>query len=80
MNYKNGTNYSFEIDIWSFGIILYSLFYKKTPFESQEKGKTKKNIQNVMYKFPENNQVSDDAKDLMRSIFVKEPSLRPSII
>ena len=79
LNYKNGTNYSFEIDIWSFGIILYSLFYKKTPFESQEKGKTKKNIQNVMYKFPENNQVSDDAKDLMRSIFVKEPSLRPSI-
>ena len=79
LNYKNGTNYSFEIDIWSFGIILYSLFYKKTPFESPEKGKTKKNIQNVIYKFPENNQVSDDAKDLMRSIFVKEPSLRPTI-
>ena len=79
LNYKNNTNYSFEIDIWSFGIILYSLYYKKTPFESQEKGKTKKNIQNVIYKFPENNQVSDDAKDLMRSIFVKEPSLRPTI-
>ena len=79
LNYKNGTNYSFEIDIWAFGIILYSLFYKKTPFESQEKGKTKKNIQNVIYKFPENNQVSEDAKDLMRSIFVKEPSLRPTI-
>lgn len=78
LNYKNG-NYSFGIDIWSFGIILYSLFYKKTPFESQEKGKTKKNIQNVIYKFPENNQVSEDAKNLMRSIFVKEPSLRPSI-
>ena len=79
LNYKNNTNYSFEIDIWSFGIILYSLYYKKTPFESQEKGKTKKNIQNVIYKFPENNQVSDDAKDLMRSIFVKDPSLRPTI-
>ena len=79
LNYKNGTNYSFEIDIWAFGIILYSLFYKKTPFESQEKGKTKKNIQNVIYKFPENNKVSEEAKDLMRSIFVKEPSLRPTI-
>ena len=79
LNFKNGINYSFEIDIWSFGVILYSLFYKKTPFESQEKGKTKKNIQNVIYKFPENIQVSDDAKDLMRSIFVKDPSLRPSI-
>ena len=79
LNYKNGTNYSFEIDIWSFGIILYSLFYKKTPFESHEKGKTKKNIQNVSYRFPENIQVSEDAKDLMRSIFVKDPNLRPTI-
>lgn len=78
-NYKNYINYTFETDIWSFGIILYSLFFHKTPFESPVKGKTKKNIQNVIYSFPQNNEVNENAKNLMRKIFVKEPSERPSI-
>ena len=78
-NHKNYINYSFETDIWSFGIILYSLFFHKTPFESPGKGKTKKNIQNVIYSFPQNNEVNENAKNLMRKIFVKEPSERPSI-
>ena len=79
LNHKNNCNYSFETDIWAFGIILYSLFFHKTPFESSGKGKTKKNIQNVIYSFPPNNSIDENAKDLIRQIFVKDPSDRPTI-
>jgi len=79
LNLKNNTNYSYEIDIWSFGVILYSLFYHKTPFEDPAKGKTRRNIENINYTFPENKNISDNAKNLIRKIFVKDPSLRPTI-
>ena len=79
LNHKNNCSYSFEIDIWAFGIILYSLFFHKTPFEAPGKIKTKKNIQNVIYTFPSNNSVDENAKDLLRQIFVKDPNDRPTI-
>ena len=79
LNNRNSFNYSFETDIWSFGIILYSLFYHKTPFEEPGKGKTKKNIQNIIYSFPTNNEVKETAKNLIRKIFVRDPNERPSI-
>ena len=79
LNLKNNTNYSYEIDIWSFGVILYSLFYHKTPFEDPGKGKTRRNIENINYTFPENKNITDEAKYLIRKIFVKDPSLRPTI-
>ena len=76
---KNNNSYSFEIDIWSFGVILYTLLFHKTPFENDVKGKTKYNIINVIYNFPNNIHISDDAKDIIMKIFVKEPYLRPKI-
>jgi len=79
LNHKSNFSYSFETDIWAFGIILYSLFFHKTPFEAPGKGKTKKNIQNIIYSFPSNNSVSENAKNLIRKILVKEPNDRPSI-
>ena len=77
-NKKHELNYSFPIDIWAFGIIIYSLFFNKTPFE--EKGKTKDNILNIKYNFPYNiNHISKDAENLIRKIFVHHPSKRPTI-
>ena len=79
LNYKkHELKYSFEIDIWAFGVILYTLFFNKTPFE--EPKKTKENIQNIKYNFPTHiNKISKDAENLIRRIFVKDPTLRPSI-
>jgi polo-like kinase 1 len=79
LNHKNGLNYSFEIDIWAFGVMLYSLYYHKTPFEQEIKGKTKYNIQNIIYSFPKEVTISKEAKDLISSILVKDPSQRPKI-
>ena len=79
LNYKkHELKYSFEIDIWAFGVILYSLFFNKTPFE--EPKKTKDNIQNIRYNFPRHiNKISREAENLIRRIFVRDPTLRPSI-
>ena len=73
LNHKNGLNYSFEIDIWAFGVMLYTLYYHKTPFEQEVKGRTKYNIQNIIYSFPKEVSISKEAKDLIRSILVKDP-------
>ena len=67
---KNSNSYSFEIDIWSFGIILYSLLFHKTPFEAENKAKTNFNIINVIYKYFNN---------ISMKIFVIKPYLRPKI-
>ena len=79
LNRKNGLNYSFEIDIWAFGVMLYTLYYHKTPFEQEIKGRTKYNIQNVVYSFPKEVSISKEAKDLINSILVKDPAKRPKI-
>ena len=79
LNHKNGLNYSFEIDIWAFGVMLYTLYYHKTPFEQEVKGRTKYNIQNIIYSFPKEVAISKEAKDLISSILVKDPERRPKI-
>ena len=76
---KNGYNYSFEIDIWAFGIIIYTLYYHKTPFEHGGKSKTKNNILTIDYSFPPEIAISKEAKELIKSILVKNPHQRPKI-
>ena len=79
LNSTNSLKYSFEIDIWAFGIILYSLYYQKTPLEQETKEMTKLNIQNIIYSFPNEVAISKEAKDLISSILVREPKQRPKI-
>ena len=79
LNHKNGLKYSFEVDIWAFAVLLYTLFFNKTPFEEKAKGKTKYNIQNIVYTFPKEVPISKEAKDLISSILVKNPNERPKI-
>ena len=38
-NKKGGLKYSFKTDIWAFGVLMYSLFFKKTPFKKEPKKK-----------------------------------------
>lgn len=77
--HKNGLKYSFEVDIWAFAVLIYTLFFSKTPFEEKAKGKTKYNIQNIIYTFPKEIPISKEAKDLISSILVKNPNERPKI-
>ena len=74
-----GNKYSFETDIWAFGVVLYLLFFRKTPFKLEPKKKKEYNIQSLFENIPKDSHISKEALELIKSIFVKDPRLRPKI-
>ena len=67
-----------SVDIWAFGIILYLFFFGKTPFKGKNEEETLDNIKNIKYNFEENdkNNISEEAKDLISKILIKDPCKR----
>ena len=74
-----GNGYSFEVDIWAIGIIIYQLILGKYPFYGEDKKDTEKKIMKEELKFPEKAIISNAAKDLIKQILVKDPSKRPTL-
>jgi len=66
----------FGADLWAFGVMLYQMFYGKTPFKGGNNYATFKNIEKLQITFPQNITISENAKDLIRKILVKDPSKR----
>ena len=73
------TGHSYEVDIWSLGVIIYTLIIGKPPFETRDVKTTYKRIKMNAYSFPESAIISDSAKDLITQILVTDPSKRPSL-
>ena len=71
--------YSFEVDIWALGIIIYELIIGKPPFSENDVKSTYEKIKKVEYTFPEDSVISNDAKNLISQILVKEPNKRLSL-
>ena len=68
--------YSYEIDVWSLGIIIYTLLVGKTPFETQKFIELLEKVKRMDYSFPENINISNEAKNLISKILVEDPSKR----
>jgi len=71
-------NYGFECDLWSCGVILYVLLVGYPPFDGKSTNEIFQNITKGYYKISgdEWDNISDDAKDLLKQLLQKNPSQR----
>eukprot|EP00826_Nyctotherus_ovalis_P010374 TRINITY_DN12740_c0_g3_i1.p1 TRINITY_DN12740_c0_g3~~TRINITY_DN12740_c0_g3_i1.p1 ORF type:complete len:322 (+),score=99.48 TRINITY_DN12740_c0_g3_i1:403-1368(+) len=76
----NGTQgHSYEVDIWSIGVILYTLLIGKPPFETSDVKTTYKRIKANSYTFPEHIRISNSARSLVTWILNLDPAKRPTL-
>ena len=73
------SGHSYEVDIWSLGVIIYTLLIGKPPFKAKDVNITHERIKMNLYTFPSNAIISEAAKDLIGQILVLDPSKRPSL-
>ena len=74
---KNG--HSYEVDIWSLGVVIYTMLFGTPPFDANDEKVIYKKIKMNSYKFPENIKVENSAKKLISSLLNLDPSKRPSL-
>ncbi|KAG5888301.1 hypothetical protein JTB14_022189 [Gonioctena quinquepunctata] len=63
-------------DIWSMGVTLYAFVYGFLPFHDDNIVGLYSKIKHQNFEFPSKPDISDDLKDLIRKMLVKEPSQR----
>jgi len=74
------SGHSYEVDIWSTGVIIYTMLFGKPPFETNDVKTTYNRIKKNQFSFPENVKASKEVKDLISKILVSEPSERLSLV
>lgn len=71
--------HSFQVDIWSMGVIMFTCLVGKPPYEAKDVKATYQRIMANEYSFPKNTSISDDAKDLIMKMLQSKPVDRPSL-
>jgi len=78
--YDSGSGHSFEVDVWSVGVIIYTLLIGKPPFQTSNVNRIYEKIKRNEYEIPAESQISNHARDLIKQILTPLPSDRPSLI
>ena len=71
--------HSYEVDVWSLGVIIYTLLIGRSPYETPDVKTTYKKIKMNSYSFPTGHSISDSAKSLITRILNLDPARRPSL-
>ena len=69
------SGHSYEVDIWSTGVIMYLMMMGKAPFETSRLDKTYEKISRAEFEFPDWFKDSQ-AKDLLRKMLVVDVGKR----
>jgi polo-like kinase 1 len=76
-NHQKG--HSFQVDVWSLGVVMFTMLVGKPPFEDVDVKSTYQRIRDNAYAFPETLFISSSAKSLVQSILRHDPKARPTI-
>lgn len=68
--------HSYEVDIWSLGVLIYTLSVGKPPFETPDIRQTYRKIRSCAYNFPGSPKLSSELKDLISNLIVSDPANR----
>ena len=71
--------HSFQVDLWSIGVITYALLIGKPPFQSKDVKDVYRNIKGNSYSFPDSQVISQEAKSLIQSLLNPDPQCRPTL-
>ena len=66
----------FGADIWALGIMIYQMYYGKTPFKEKTNYLIFRKIEQLKIDFNPNVKIPEEAKDVITKILVKEPNKR----
>jgi len=76
-NRKGG--HSFGVDVWSTGVIMYTLLVGKPPFQTGTVNKTYQRIKGAKYTFPLDVDLSGVAKNCIEKMLVKNAAVRSTV-
>ncbi|CCD23928.1 polo kinase CDC5 NDAI_0C02680 [Naumovozyma dairenensis CBS 421] len=74
------SGHSFEVDIWSIGVMIYALLVGKPPFQAKDVNVIYERIKLCKYGYPKDKYVSKEAEILIHDILSLNPLQRPTII
>ncbi|KAK4684394.1 hypothetical protein P7C73_g5784, partial [Tremellales sp. Uapishka_1] len=77
--FDQANGHSFEVDIWSIGVIIYTLLIGKPPFQTKDVNTIYKRIKDNRYEFPPDKPITPAAENLIMSVLNPNPDKRPSL-
>jgi len=72
--------HSFASDVWSLGVVMFTMLVGTCPFEANSIEATYRKIKTNSYLFPRIIPIADDVQKLIKKIFKLKPTLRPNLI
>lgn len=75
---KQQVGYTTSADLWSMGVVLYTMLVGTGPFDSEDLSRTFRRIRAARFTFPIGLKISPVAKNLIRSLLSEDHTKRPT--